>query len=347
MTPPDLGHELRRRSRIAASLLVQIKGEDDDPVLRHGNLSTTGAYLEFQRNVGPAGSVQLLTLGTRFRNLWITVMARIVRTLTLEDIERGKLYGVAFDFMPDSAKLFNSLEDFCRAVLEEQLQAHGEVATSQRAIVRTHSNEQPVSARIGSMGLSRVVIETDWVADVGDAIEVSVRAPNRVSSVPFLGKVARVEAIGPREFRLEVGSLAPVRTEVFDTPWSDDTISSALAFAIGETVDEIPRHHLAGSLDRIGMAPMLALLEMERISGKLSVQRGDSTLVLVISEGRILDVEGAGESSVVALVHSAVSSRAGTFEFHVDDSVKSIAAPAHGITGVLLEAARRQDEEAR
>jgi hypothetical protein len=92
----------RRGARVAAAFLVAIDGLDATPRRRTGDISTTGVYFDTDRDIGTAGTVQWLHLESFDSARVIRVMACVVRTVQLADASGQRVWGAAFEFMPES-----------------------------------------------------------------------------------------------------------------------------------------------------------------------------------------------------------------------------------------------------
>lgn len=109
-----------------------------------------------------------------------------------------------------------------------------------------------------------------------------------------------------------------------------------------------------GTLDQLSLASLLTMIEMERKSGILVVQRGAETGRLVCQAGRVLAAEllapsgprGGGPNRCergVEVIYRMLAWHSGRFDFtsgevHADDEIGT------QITHLLMEGARRLDE---
>ncbi len=149
----------------------------------------------------------------------------------------------------------------------------------------------------------------------------------------FLSKPFRLEELSTRIARsLGRGSEAErrVRTQAKD-----------------RESDGVPA--LQGSIEQIGLAAILLLIEMERGSGILRVTSGDGELIteLSIFDGRIFRGVGQSEGGQplknAEAVYDVLSWSAGTFQFMADES-DVVDEVQVGTSHLLMEAARRLDE---
>jgi hypothetical protein len=104
---------------------------------------------------------------------------------------------------------------------------------------------------------------------------------------------------------------------------------------------------LVGRLDEFGAASILMLLELERRSGVLILSGSGGNGRVYVRRGRVLraTIEDRGDCRGSAAVFQMLTWNGGRFEFHPgevegDDEVRS------STSFLLLEAARKQDEEA-
>jgi hypothetical protein len=107
------------------------------------------------------------------------------------------------------------------------------------------------------------------------------------------------------------------------------------------------REDLVGRLESIRLPALLALFEMERMSGVLTLHRGTSTARLYVDDGRVLDVEpvSANETPRAALGRF-LTWTAGAFVFAAC-SVTRVDRVGTSITGLLLDLAHATDEARR
>lgn len=106
-----------------------------------------------------------------------------------------------------------------------------------------------------------------------------------------------------------------------------------------------PLSALRGDMDQIALSSVLVLLEMERKTGILLLERGEASARLFLRKGRVVraDVEGARTLAGAAAVYEALTWTDGSFDFLLGDvgGVDDIQAST---TFLLMEGARRLDE---
>ncbi len=105
-----------------------------------------------------------------------------------------------------------------------------------------------------------------------------------------------------------------------------------------------PLSALRGRLDEIGLSSVLGMLEMERKTGIMLVERDDASARLFIRKGHVIRGDcDQPRLTGAAAVFEALSWRAGTFDFLIGD-IGGIDEIQTSTTFLLLEAARRIDE---
>ncbi|MEO1337431.1 MAG: PilZ domain-containing protein, partial [Myxococcota bacterium] len=110
--------EKRRAPRIAADLLVKIEGIHEDYQRARGDISGNGVRLELSSAPGTPGDLELLHLATPDRERHVAIMGQIVRCLTIDSLgNEGSFVAVAFRFLPDRAKVRQSLLRLLRHVI--------------------------------------------------------------------------------------------------------------------------------------------------------------------------------------------------------------------------------------
>lgn len=105
-----------------------------------------------------------------------------------------------------------------------------------------------------------------------------------------------------------------------------------------------------GTLDQLGLGSLLAMLEMERKSGILSLSRGRARARLLCRDGQIVRAELLGDDGTsrrgVEAITSMLTWSEGRFDF-VPSVVQSADEIGVRTTHLLMEAARRVDEAER
>jgi len=126
----------------------------------------------------------------------------------------------------------------------------------------------------------------------------------------------------------------------------DDLLSSLIA-PPGDDARRKRAHHLSGQLSSVPLTTLVALFEMERMTGELVVRRDIEEARVYIDGGRIVDLEpvAPGESAR-GRIRDVLGWKEGAFEFDVQ--------PVHrkdrievSTTALLIDLAREDDETER
>lgn len=105
-----------------------------------------------------------------------------------------------------------------------------------------------------------------------------------------------------------------------------------------------PLSALRGRMDEIGLSGVLGMLEMERKTGIMLVERDSGSARLFIRKGHVIRADcDQPRLTGAAAVFEALSWRSGSFDFLVGD-IGGIDEIQTSTTFLLLEAARRVDE---
>jgi hypothetical protein len=203
--------EARRGARIATRFLVAVEGLDAAPVLRKGDISTTGVYFETDRDVGEVGTVQSLALTSLDRSRSVVVMAHVVRTVKLADAAGSRVSGAAFEFMPESDQAAAQVHDFVRRVLSVRKQGESPTITPRlgaRVGEAAGSAAHPAArdATVQSLSVRTMVLETSWAIEPGEHLRVDIVAPGMTRRLRLDGLAVRVapKAGMPSRYDIEV-----------------------------------------------------------------------------------------------------------------------------------------------
>lgn len=370
--------ESRRSARIPGRFWVAVEGVDAEPVLRHGDISATGLFFELTEDIGDVGTVQFLHLASVDRARHVAVMAHVVRVVTLADIHEERR-GVALEFMPESDESAANLVDFVRHVLSEPVDGAPPHITSPRVEARASStayveerSPSPGRVALRQLSVQTLLLEADFAVPVGDPVRIEiiakgVRRPIRVEgeAVSVLPAVRPAEADGvPKDKRYRIavrvreelpGPLRRFSSKAMPAvdpkalmqkpaePPPESPFEQLLSSLIQPPAEPPERHHLSGSLARIPFTTLCSLLELERLSGVLTVRRGASAHALFVKEGRFVDLEPT-TSSAREEVKKLMAAREGDFELRVGEVDRSDRVGAT-MTQLLLDLARESDEE--
>lgn len=184
------GEEARRSTRVATSFLVAIDGIDAELTPRRGDISATGIYFETNTRVGDAGSVQFLVIASANRSHRISLMAHVVRTIALEDLQDGQLFGVAFEFMPESEDAAANVERFVQRILFDE---PTDTSMSPRLPARAESDDlSDARAIVRQLSVRSMTLETSWGVQPGERLRVEIAAPGRARRLRLEGSAVRV-----------------------------------------------------------------------------------------------------------------------------------------------------------
>ncbi len=335
--------EPRRGARIAASFWVGIEGIDSQPSLRQGNLSASGMYFETVSEVGPSGSVQFLHLESEDRRVIVQVLARIIRVTNIDDLVHGRSIGLALEFMPATQEGRKSLERLVRHVVECGLRQEGVV--DHAFDVQLSGEHQTDRTTLQHLSVQKLVLETDWRAQVGDQLQFQISgSASRGGTLPLDGLVT---AVNPAEegYRVEVRvtGLSQPRGEA--QPQNLSVFTELIAHSSDDF--ELPApEHLSGVLSRIKPPTLLGLMELERFSGELRFSNEQRQEVcLYVRDGRPVDALGDPKlgSSPRELIAAMMSWTEGQFNFSLE-SVEREDRLGTSMTSLVLDLAREEDE---
>jgi hypothetical protein len=367
--------EARRGARVAARFRVAIEGLENTPVLRKGDISASGTYFETEHDVGNVGTIHALQLVSLDGASSVRVLAHVVRTVRMSDVDGRRIAGAAFEFLPDSDAAAASVQDFVRRVLAYR-RPGDEPTLSSHLAARVGRVSGPDDALLQKLSVRSLVLETSWPIEPGESVRVDVVAPGMTRRLRLDGRAVRVVAkAGPTpRYDIEVAvqhetkrplradssmAIAAVRLDPRDVedivePVPEGDTTQVLDELLGALIlppEDGPRRnrrtHLSGELSRIHLGTLFGLFEMERMTGRLVLRTRGAESRLYFSDGHILDVEplGRGEDRR-ARIGKLLAAREGTFEF----SVEKVDRPDRlgvGTTALLLDLAREEDETSR
>jgi hypothetical protein len=360
------GVESRRSARTAGRFWVAVEGVDTELVPRRGDISATGIYFETQFEIGDAGTVQWLHISSWDRTCAVTVMAHVVRAVTLADVHH-EIRGVALEFMPESDVAAAQICELARYILETPPGSEATPAMSPRVSARAGAGKAEASAvSLNKLSVQTLLLETDWTVPVGEPVRVEiiargVRRPIRVegtavSVLPTMqsnGKRFRIavhvssEVQGPlRRFSsIAMAAVRPGENVALPQPSPAGPLDQLLSALIQPPESPPERRHLTGLLSRIPLTTLCSLIELERLSGDLTIRRGTSTSKLFLREGRFVDVEPY-TADPRAELGKLLECRDGTFELDVAP-VERADRIGTSMTQLLLDLACAADEAAR
>jgi len=192
--------ERRAAPRIKAALRIQFVGVDDQPGVCRGDLSTSGVFIEMDRQPGPLGSVHRLRVGSVDGRCEVEVAARVVRLVAVQDLWRGMLVaGVAFQFVDAEAAAGAEAAGPSPA-------SRGEVTSLLLHIARQAGADEAVelehrwdgtltdaqgerAVRVGRLSLRGMVLETDAPMPTGQTVRVEIPEASSGRRQEFQGVV--------------------------------------------------------------------------------------------------------------------------------------------------------------
>jgi hypothetical protein len=343
---------------------VAVEGVDTELVPRRGDISATGIFFETEFEIGDAGTVQWLHIASWDRACSVTVMAHVVRAVTLADVHR-EVRGIALEFMPESDVAAASICELARYILESPPGSERDPEISPRVSARAGAGAAEATAvRLNKLSVQTLLLETDWTVPVGEPVRVEiiargVRRPIRVegtavSVLPAMqssGKRFRIavhvssEVEGPLRRFSSIG-MSAVRPGATAEPPKAASPGGPLDHLLSALIQppETPpeRRHLTGLLSRIPFTTLCSLIELERLSGDLTIRRGAVTSQLFLREGRFVDVEPytADPKSELAKL---LECRDGSFELDIAP-VERVDRIGTTMTQLLLDLACAADE---
>lgn len=369
--------ERRRSPRGWTKIRIAVDGLDTELRPHSGNVSATGIYFEYDRNVGDPGKVEWLYLSSADCIVSLQIMACVVRTATFPGPDGKVTQGVALQFMPESDEAILQLRDFLHYVLA--LAADG---------VRAHD-----ARSVGhETGVRSIVLDSDWELPVGAPVRIAIITRELPRTVRVEGRVVR-HATGPSggkriEIAVQQALDGPIRrfsagtmaavvaptdkvqvrarrfTPAFGIPFAKDedfkqderdreeSVNEALEGLLGTLLEVrtqpkgAVRSHLAGELERIKLPTLLQVIDMDKMTGELELRRQDVARRLFFQAGRIVDIDPVVLASPREELRSVFGWADGSFDFNLvpvdrPDRVNS------STMALLLDIARESDEENR
>lgn len=346
--------EARRSARITTNLRVAIEGVDERPVLRRGDLSSTGIYFELDRAVGAVGSVQRLWVSPADGAEPVPILARVIRVVSADDLQLGAItVGAAFEFMPESPEHREALEQLVRTVVGAHFEIDAMAPIHHQFDAKIDDLHRATIYRLGVRGM---LLETERPLAIGDTILVAIQPPGAEAPIRIEAQAVNVAPVSSTSFRVELR----IQSEYSAHELADGTEPGA---TMAGRIDRLFAHlivppdhggappsrkeHLVGALSRIRLPSLLALFEMERMSGVAELIRDGDLARVYVSDGRVVDVVyPAGPETPRAMLAALIEWDEGTFEFRVG-AIDRPDRLGSSITGLLLDLAREHDEAHR
>ncbi len=334
---------------------VTIAGVDGEPVLRRGDVSMSGMFVETDQRVGEPGSVQTVTVTSFARESSVELLARIVRLVLVHDLWHGSgVAGIALEFLLDNLEKRQQLEAVIRDVMAsrsyvaESLGGAGQAADQ---LDPPPVEPEPAGDAAGHLGVRVMVLDAGWPVSVGESIRCRIETPQSGRQAELTGRVMR-STIEPTDagarYRLEVDFARAVdQARVAEGRSISDAMDSLLeevVFPDLEAPRPRSREHLRGLLARIRLPSLLAFCELERLSGVLSLQRDGEQGQVFLRNGQVVDAEleraGADPRTVIA---ELCGWEDGTFDFSLRE-VQRADRLQLSTSALLLTLAQERDE---
>lgn len=342
-----MGIERRRSPRVRASLEVQVGGAENRAVLRHGDLSLTGLFIDASLVVDP-GAVHALRIRTRDKELKLEVPGRVVRVLKSDDLLEGTVVsGIAFEFLFYEVGKRAEVEALLLHVTRSELGA-GEVETG-HAVTARLSKEDGSSgdARVDAVSLGGLSIETDWQLRKGETIRVELPTPEG-GSVKVEGQAVRSRRSKSGTFRTRIElsqSALPDGVDRSVTGVRDALTEVALAAVAPKTeLEPTRKEHLSGDLGMLGVPSLLSLAGIEQMTGVLRVDGGEAEVFL--RAGQVVDATDGTGAAPRAVLAALLRRTRGAFALTLEP-VERPDRLGTSTTALLLDLAREEDEGAR
>ncbi len=190
-----VGKEARRSARVATKLLVGVEGVDAEPKPRAGDISSTGIYFECDVDIGEVGTVQWLHLRSHDGACEIHLMAHVVRSVSMKELDRPRLGGVALEFMPENDERIAALQEFVRYVLQGDPAEGAFIAP--RVDTRAGAADGPTrGATLQKLSVSTLSLEARWSVPVGETVRVEIVAPGVAKPIRLQGRAVHVAPEG-------------------------------------------------------------------------------------------------------------------------------------------------------
>jgi len=327
--------EVRKSPRFRVTLSVLITGVDEQKVLRSGDISSSGLFLEIDREVGRIGSMQRVELCAEDGSCPVVLLARVVRIASVEDFWKGRtVAGVALQFMfveePGAdlrrstarpASESQNLQLLLKQLVQRNAARHGIELQNWRGTARTHQGDQ--AAQVQELSPRGMAIETNYAVEIGEVIRVEMPGAADKKRPSFSGKVAACDPLRPKpglpqRFRVMVRFGEPPKPSPSKVAGASmDDAFEALLSAVTSLAPPpgSAGRHLAGELSRISLISVVTLCQIERVTGSLLLKNGTSVIRAFLQEGEVVDalVEGR-EVEARAAVREVVGWSDGTFE---------------------------------
>ncbi len=375
--------EERRGARVATTFLVAVEGVEKAPLPRQGDISQSGVYFETSADLGVVGTIHWLHLVSIDLERQVRVMAYVVRTAARGPL-RGAAFEFMPESDEAVAALQNFVK--YALGLRSVLGIEPHIAPRLDAEAAPNATPLGArGAVVGKLSVRSMVLETSWAVSPGESLRVDIAAPGMTRRIRLEGKAVRVapnssgDATNPSSYTIEVevqeeterplahssmsfakvtpppaGQAPPARRSspveesiVDESLRTLDDLLSSLIMPPGDDARRKRAHHLAGELSSVPLTTLVALFEMERMTGELVVRHGVEEARIFIDGGRLVDVEPlAPDEAGRTRMRSILGWKEGSFEFDVHP-VQREDRIGMSTTALLLDLAREDDEADR
>ena len=358
------GSERRAAPRLRTKLRVGIAGIDKVPVIREGDLSVSGVYFDLDVDVGDVGTLHQLVLVSEDGEIGVTVLARLVRLMSTDDFWRGRIVeGAAFQFLseerggdatpvpaPESPRILELVKYATAHALDE------DASLEHRWEGTVEGGEGRRAARVESLSLQGMVLDTDFPLPVGEVVTVELPDPESGHRLAFKGRAiesdATIDEDGRGSYRTDVRFD---ERRLMDEAGEGRTISDALDLLVRRTLPPAPGVEAAtggafsGDLSHVSLMSVFTLCTLERLTGVLYLTRGDDEVRAYFRQGRIVDVDvDAGPKEATdAGARELLIDVVGWGEGHFRVSVEDVDRPDRidrDTNALLIDVARERDE---
>jgi len=303
--------------------------------------------------LGKAGDVHTLNLLTLDRSDSLSLMARLVRVITIDDIWRGKIrVGAAWEFLFQKGEQRREIERFVSRVAElQKMEADGlDIAYQYNAQVDGDaSGTRP--ALVTNVWPNGMLIETDWPVKQGEKLNVEIEAPASKKKMRLIGQAISSKTMDRGDSDRYQVEIKFVRPKSSASRSGGDTIANAVDQLLSETakwsVDMLAgaREHLKGDLAQIRLSSMLAFIELERMSGIVRLEQDSRIAQLFICNGRVVDAlsKDTSMTNPIALLSDLLQWTKGVFEFRIEE-IERDDKIGMSTSALLIDLASREDE---
>jgi hypothetical protein len=344
----------RREPRFEANIWVGIPEAEGEADVESCNISASGMLLRTNRNAGEPGAVRMLRLVTGDLAASVEVMAHVVRVETRPDPFGGQVHeATAFEFLPHRPE---ELDEFLGIALDGEFTVP--VADRRASPPACDPPEEVPTEPVVQLQVSHLAFVANRNLEAGTRIRIELGTPAGESfrlTGSCLESLA-LEGAGDEDlYHVQVG-LDSGDASCVDTDSEGDSNSNTNSNSNSDTNSDTAGAmtgrqrqgvHLSGTLSEVAITGLLGFLELERSSGVLFIEHESEKASIFVSEGSVVDVdiESERESAMDSLTR-LLNWPDGTFEFSFQ-TVDRADAIGMSTTALLMESARKQDEDSR